>query len=126
MVRRSYCDSSPAPNFTRMSENTYPWDKNHPDLVSSMNEDFEFSMSNDMQIGVDFGEIVWENDFNFFVVSQEELLSLRNESGTRTTIIIKMKGDVDIMVTPLILESLQRYSEKYMSLIGYFIRRTML
>nr|XP_018906485.1 PREDICTED: uncharacterized protein KIAA1109 isoform X3 [Bemisia tabaci] len=39
---------------------------------------------------------------------EEELLSQRIESGTRTTIIIKMNGDVDIMVSPLALESLQR------------------
>lgn len=105
MVRRSYCDSSPAPNF-RMTENTYPWDKNHPDLVSGMNDDFELSeyprSSTSATIAVKFIKLP------FFPVSQEELLSLRNESGTKTTVIIKMKGDVDIMVTPLILESLQR------------------
>lgn len=49
-----------------------------------------------------------KENYDNVTVSQEEFLSLRNDSGTRTTIIIKMKGDVDIMVTPLILESFQR------------------
>lgn len=44
-----------------------------------------------------------------FSECEEELLSQRIESGTRTTIIIKMNGDVDIMVSPLALESLQRF-----------------
>lgn len=53
-------------------------------------------------------ERYFTNGSSFFLVSQEEFVSLRNDSGSRTTIIIKMKGDVDIMVTPLIFESLQR------------------
>ncbi|XP_069702783.1 bridge-like lipid transfer protein family member 1 isoform X3 [Periplaneta americana] len=40
---------------------------------------------------------------------EEELLALQNEYGTRTTLILKMKGDVDIMLSPLVLESLQRF-----------------
>ncbi|XP_034234984.1 transmembrane protein KIAA1109 isoform X3 [Thrips palmi] len=40
---------------------------------------------------------------------EEELLALHTEMGTRTTVIIKFKGDVDIMLSPLVLESLQRF-----------------
>uniref|UniRef100_A0A8D8LL87 Uncharacterized protein KIAA1109 n=1 Tax=Cacopsylla melanoneura TaxID=428564 RepID=A0A8D8LL87_9HEMI len=40
---------------------------------------------------------------------QEELISMRHESGTKTTVVIKMKGDIDIFITPLSLESLQRF-----------------
>ncbi|KAI5721596.1 hypothetical protein M8J77_022751 [Diaphorina citri] len=40
---------------------------------------------------------------------QEELLSMRNECGTKTTVVVKMKGDIDIFITPLSLESLQRF-----------------
>jgi hypothetical protein len=40
---------------------------------------------------------------------EEELLALQNEFGTKTTVILKLKGDLDIMLSPLVLESLQRY-----------------
>ncbi|XP_052121267.1 transmembrane protein KIAA1109 isoform X3 [Frankliniella occidentalis] len=40
---------------------------------------------------------------------EEELLALHTEMGTRTTVIVKFKGDVDIMLSPLVLESLQRF-----------------
>lgn len=40
---------------------------------------------------------------------EEEMISLRSETGTRTTIVIKLKGDIDLMITPLALESLQKY-----------------
>lgn len=40
---------------------------------------------------------------------EEEMVSLRSETGTRTTVVIKLKGDIDLMVTPLALESLQKY-----------------
>jgi hypothetical protein len=39
----------------------------------------------------------------------EELLASQNEYGTKTTVILKLKGDLDIMLSPLVLESLQRY-----------------
>lgn len=41
MVRRPNSDSSPIPSFARTSENSYPWDKNQPDVASCVNEDFE-------------------------------------------------------------------------------------
>jgi len=41
---------------------------------------------------------------------EEELLAFQNENGTRTTIIVKSRGDIDIMISPLVLESLQRFA----------------
>ncbi|XP_059485480.1 bridge-like lipid transfer protein family member 1 isoform X2 [Neocloeon triangulifer] len=40
---------------------------------------------------------------------EEELLSFHNDHGTRTSIIVKSRGDIDIMISPLVLESLQRF-----------------
>lgn len=40
---------------------------------------------------------------------EEELLAVQHETGSRTTVIIKLKGDVDIMISPMVLESLQRF-----------------
>ncbi|XP_065331514.1 bridge-like lipid transfer protein family member 1 isoform X1 [Cloeon dipterum] len=40
---------------------------------------------------------------------EEEILAFQNEHGTRTTIIVKSRGDIDIMISPLVLESLQRF-----------------
>lgn len=31
------------------------------------------------------------------------------ENGSRTTVILKLKGDIDIMLSPLVLECLQRF-----------------
>ncbi|XP_066144647.1 bridge-like lipid transfer protein family member 1 isoform X4 [Euwallacea fornicatus] len=47
-----------------------------------------------------------ENDSGSF--QEEELLSSQAESGSRTIVIVKLKGDLDIMISPLLLESLQR------------------
>ncbi|XP_076663218.1 transmembrane protein KIAA1109 homolog tweek isoform X12 [Andrena cerasifolii] len=41
--------------------------------------------------------------------NEEELLAVQHESGSRTTVIVKFKGDVDIMLSPMVLESLQRF-----------------
>ncbi|KAH0953833.1 hypothetical protein HN011_011903 [Eciton burchellii] len=40
---------------------------------------------------------------------EEELLAILHETGSRTTVIAKFKGDVDIMISPMVLESLQRF-----------------
>lgn len=40
---------------------------------------------------------------------EEELLASQNEYGTKSTVIVKLKGDLDIMLSPLVLESLQRF-----------------
>jgi hypothetical protein len=39
---------------------------------------------------------------------EEELLSNQTDAGCRTIVIVKLKGDLDIMISPLLLESLQR------------------
>ncbi|XP_006618311.1 transmembrane protein KIAA1109 isoform X10 [Apis dorsata] len=41
--------------------------------------------------------------------NKEELLIAQHENGSRTTVIVKFKGDVDIMLSPMVLESLQRF-----------------
>ncbi|XP_039287951.1 LOW QUALITY PROTEIN: transmembrane protein KIAA1109 [Nilaparvata lugens] len=87
MINRSGKDmnqcNSPPPHSGKTPTHPYNWD--HTEI-------FNPNTSNDIDAGI-----------------QEELLSLRNESGTRTTVVIKMKGDVDVLVSPLVLESLQRF-----------------
>ncbi|KAL0113128.1 hypothetical protein PUN28_012379 [Cardiocondyla obscurior] len=41
--------------------------------------------------------------------NEEELLAILHETGLRTTVIVKFKGDVDIMLSPMVLESFQRF-----------------
>ncbi|CAG9772767.1 unnamed protein product [Ceutorhynchus assimilis] len=49
-----------------------------------------------------------ENDSGSF--PEEELLSGQSDAGcSRTIIIVKLKGDLDVMISPLLLESLQRF-----------------
>uniref|UniRef100_A0AAR5PXF3 Bridge-like lipid transfer protein family member 1 C-terminal domain-containing protein n=1 Tax=Dendroctonus ponderosae TaxID=77166 RepID=A0AAR5PXF3_DENPD len=48
-----------------------------------------------------------ENDSGSF--QEEELLSGQTDGGSRTVVIVKLKGDLDIMVSPLLLESLLRF-----------------
>ncbi|XP_050315619.1 transmembrane protein KIAA1109 isoform X2 [Anthonomus grandis grandis] len=48
-----------------------------------------------------------ENDSGSF--QEEELLSGQNDAGVRTIVIVKLKGDLDVMISPLLLESLQRF-----------------
>jgi len=55
----------------------------------------------------------------YFSDCEEEMVSLRSETGTRTTVVIKLKGDIDLMVTPLALESLQKYSYN-LKLLNFF------
>lgn len=40
---------------------------------------------------------------------EELLLASRTESGSRTAVMVKLQGDMDITVTPLLLECLQRF-----------------
>ncbi|XP_044260636.1 transmembrane protein KIAA1109 homolog isoform X4 [Tribolium madens] len=47
-----------------------------------------------------------EGDSTF---QEEELLSNQMDAGCRTIVIVKLKGDLDVMVSPLLLESLQRF-----------------
>ncbi|KAJ8916684.1 hypothetical protein NQ315_000329 [Exocentrus adspersus] len=48
-----------------------------------------------------------ENESGSF--QEEELLSCQTEAGCRTIVIVKLKGDLDVMISPLLLETLQRY-----------------
>lgn len=43
-------------------------------------------------------------------IHEEELLGVsNNDGGSRTSIIVKLKGDLDVMISPLLLEALQRF-----------------
>jgi hypothetical protein len=48
-------------------------------------------------------------NFCFLTGCEEELLASQNEYGSKSTVIVKLKGDLDVMLSPLVLESLQRY-----------------
>nr|XP_034186923.1 transmembrane protein KIAA1109 isoform X7 [Osmia lignaria] len=50
-----------------------------------------------------------EGEVHHTTHNEEELLTVQNESGSRTTVIVKFKGDVDIMLSPMVLECLQRF-----------------
>lgn len=39
---------------------------------------------------------------------EEEMLKVPCEMGNRSTVLVNFKGDIDVMITPLVLESLQR------------------
>ncbi|KAJ8666820.1 hypothetical protein QAD02_008482 [Eretmocerus hayati] len=80
MISRN--DQSPkAPNSSRTPTHPYVWDSST--LIQSDGGDCE------------------PND-------EEELLTAQHESGSRTTLIVKLKGDIDVMISPLVLECLQR------------------
>ncbi|GLG98163.1 Uncharacterized protein GBIM_04765, partial [Gryllus bimaculatus] len=74
--------ASPPPPSSRTPTHPYVWENNE---LSGEEVD-------DCEIGV-----------------EEELLALSTEGSSRTTVILKLKGDVDIMLSPLVLESLQRF-----------------
>ncbi|CAH0548963.1 unnamed protein product [Brassicogethes aeneus] len=48
-----------------------------------------------------------ENESGSF--QEEELLSIQGDASSRTIIIVKLKGDLDVMICPLLLETMQRY-----------------
>ncbi|XP_060534290.1 bridge-like lipid transfer protein family member 1 [Cylas formicarius] len=48
-----------------------------------------------------------ENESGSF--QEEELLSVQSDAGFRTVVVVKLKGDLDVMISPLLLESLQRF-----------------
>lgn len=52
-----------------------------------------------------FGDLKEDADSHL----EEEILNVPCEVGNRTTIIVKFKKDFDVMITPLVLESLQRF-----------------
>lgn len=39
---------------------------------------------------------------------EEELLSGQGDTGSRIIFVVKLKGDLDVMISPLLLETLQR------------------
>nr|CAD7425599.1 unnamed protein product [Timema monikensis] len=82
MVGRPSDHHTTPPHSTKTPTHPYVWDTSA--LMSSESGDFETDC-------------------------EEELLNLQNEYGNRTTLIIKLKGDMDVMITPLVLESLQRF-----------------
>lgn len=49
-----------------------------------------------------------QHDTELSSILEEELLCNQADAGSRTALIIKFKGDIDITVTPLLLETLQR------------------
>lgn len=55
----------------------------------------------------DLGASVVDNELP--TAEEEELLISQNETGSRTAVIVKLQGDLDVMITPLLLESLQRF-----------------
>lgn len=50
-----------------------------------------------------------EGDNDDIAHDEDELLTVQHETGSRTTVIVKLKGDIDIMLSPMVLESLQRF-----------------
>ncbi|XP_049857041.1 transmembrane protein KIAA1109 homolog isoform X4 [Schistocerca gregaria] len=84
MVGRPNEHGSPPPQSGKTPTHPYTWDSST----------FMGSEADDLESGC-----------------EEELLTLQHEYGNRTTVILKLKGDVDIMLTPLVLESLQRFTD---------------
>ncbi|XP_034943286.1 transmembrane protein KIAA1109 homolog isoform X1 [Chelonus insularis] len=85
MVTRN--DNSPVINSSNNKTPTHPYVWDSSALIQSKEEDD--------------GNVLGDND--------EELLAVQHETGSSTTIIIKLKGDVDIMISPMVLESLQKF-----------------
>ncbi|XP_060850802.1 bridge-like lipid transfer protein family member 1 isoform X1 [Rhopalosiphum padi] len=78
-------EKEPSPlNTQTQSSKKYTWDQSQFDFTQNAKETFEIDC-------------------------EEEMVSLRSETGTRTTVVIKLKGDIDLMITPLALESLQKF-----------------
>lgn len=42
-------------------------------------------------------------------MQEEEMMGGHTNAGSRVTVIVKLKGDLDIMISPLVLEALQRF-----------------
>lgn len=54
---------------------------------------------------------VWDQDeldMEYTSFQEEELLNTQSDSESRTVLIIKLKDDLDVMICPLLLETLQR------------------
>lgn len=54
---------------------------------------------------------VWDQDevdTDYGSFQEEELLNAQTDSDSRTVLIVKLKDDLDVMICPLLLETLQR------------------
>lgn len=54
---------------------------------------------------------VWDQDevdTEYGSFQEEELLNSHTDSESRTVLIVKLKDDLDVMICPLLLETLQR------------------
>lgn len=56
----------------------------------------------------DTEDIQNQNENESTSILEEELLCNQADAGSRTAVIVKFKGDIDITITPLLLETLQR------------------
>lgn len=56
--------------------------------------------------GKSIADITMEADLNY---EEDEVLTAHGEPGIRTAILIRVQGNLDVMITPLLLESLQRF-----------------
>lgn len=82
LVSRSDQPDSPL-SASRMSPRTTVWDHNLDDIQT------EVSTANSQP--------------------EEELLGSQADGGTRTSVIVELKGDLDVAISPLLLETLQKY-----------------
>ena len=57
----------------------------------------------------DYDEGQGDSDISCAMHEEEELLGIQAGVGSRTSIIVKLKGDLDVMISPLLLESFQRF-----------------
>lgn len=44
----------------------------------------------------------------YFVADDIEFMTAQSDAATRNTVIVRFKGHVEVMLTPLLLEGLQR------------------
>lgn len=80
LVARSDCPESPS--GSRMSPRPSVWEHNLDDIQTEVSVDSQ---------------------------QEEELLGSQVDAGTRTSVIIELKGDLDVVISPLLLETLQKY-----------------
>jgi len=109
-------EKDPSPHTAQaLSSKKYTWDQSQFDFTQNAKETFEIGMHifdyYFIQIYIYIFISCNKNDCTniYFLDCEEEMVSLRSETGTRTTVVIKLKGDIDLMVTPLALESFQKY-----------------
>lgn len=103
----SYGGGNYIPHFTKITEGfTYM------KMMNRLNEEHSSSPSHCTKTpthpyNLDSSMSERKNDEDTLL--EEEMLSTSCEAGSRSTIIVKFKGDFDVILTPLVLESLQRF-----------------